>query len=453
MPSPRRVLPLLLALALTGGVVLVGLRPPSGGGATLVAVLGSPLADVPRVGADDEPVPVQPETTVVGRADDGLNVPRDLAFHPDPDRADELWVVNRADDSSVTFFGPGTEAQVADRRKDRYANHFMEEVSSIAFGAADTFATCQESRNTYDDERRANDFMGPTLWPGDLSVYARANQDGALLSPEAIELMARGDLCGTDQGGLLGSHIDMNHQSPDCMGIEHQRDNAYWVFDGHNGHVVYYDFQQDHGPGGDDHSDAIVRRYPEADVARVPDVPGHLALDRETGWLYVADTGNARIRRLDTASGVQAEEIRRANEPLAEFSIYEDAAVEDVITEGLERPSGIHVASGMLFIGDHATGEIRVHALDGFALLARLDTGAEGLMGLELDAEGRLWYVDAAANELRRVDAPTFAEDLGAITATPLPSATSTSTPTPSPTPSPTATPTPAPVWLPWSGR
>lgn len=420
----------------------------------LLPALAFALASRAPVGAQGGSAatePIEPETTLVGTSEDGLNVPRDLSFHPNPERPNELWVVNRADDSTTTFFDPGTDEQVADHRKDRYANHFMEEVSSIAFGQVD-FATCQESRNTYDGRRNGNDFMGPTLWPGDLSIYARVNQGGALFTPEQIELMARGDLCGTDQGGTLGSHIDMNHQSPDCMGIEHHEDNAYWVFDGHNGHIVYYDFQKDHGPGGDDHSDAIVRRYVEAEVLRVPDVVSHLALDRETGWLYVADTGNARVFRMDTESGVHKEDIARANEPLEEFSIYEDVAVEDVITEGLEQPAGIHVQEGRLFVSDHATGQIVVYALDGFAELARLDTGAEGLMGILADDEGRVWYVDAAANELRRVDAPTFGGEI-APTEPPPPTATDTATPLPTSTPTPTATPTPDPLWLPWTGR
>src|SRR5688572_30860417 len=96
-----------------------------------------------------------------------------------------------------------------------------------------------------------------------------------------------------------GSHLDMLHQSPWCMGIAHWSGNVYFVFDGNNGHVVYYDFQADHGPGADDHSDGIVRRYLDAQVTRVPGVPGHLIVDKASSWLYVADTGGRRIPRMD----------------------------------------------------------------------------------------------------------------------------------------------------------
>jgi hypothetical protein len=57
-----------------------------------------------------------------------------------------------------------------------------------------TFATCQESRNTYNDQAPPNDFMGPTLWPADFDVYAHSN-------PEAVAFV----------GSDLGSHIDMLH--------------------------------------------------------------------------------------------------------------------------------------------------------------------------------------------------------------------------------------------------
>ena len=84
----------------------------------------------------------------------GLRVPRDLDFNPSGDR--ELWVVNRADDSTVTYFKAGTPEQTAEKRIDSFALHFMEEVSSIAFGAPNntyghTCGTCRESRNTYNN--------------------------------------------------------------------------------------------------------------------------------------------------------------------------------------------------------------------------------------------------------------------------------------------------------------
>ena len=97
------------------------------------------------------------DETVIASTSDGLNVPRDLEFHPSSARNDELWIVNRADDSMVIVHNTGESNQYSEERLDSHRNHFMEEVSSIAFGAYDsefdfTFATGQESINTYNGQ-------------------------------------------------------------------------------------------------------------------------------------------------------------------------------------------------------------------------------------------------------------------------------------------------------------
>src|SRR6185436_15383106 len=182
---------------------------------------------------------------------------------------------------------PGTGQQTVETRVDAYARHFMDKVTSIAFGAQNRFASCQESHDDWNDVPQApDDFMGPTLWLADLDVFARIGQTMPY-DPKKPE----------------GSHLDMLHQSPLCMGIAWDRDNVYWAFDGTHGDLVRYDFQQDHGPGGADHSDGIVRRYGDAKVTRVDGVPGHLALDHASGLLYVADTGGGRVMVLDTNTG------------------------------------------------------------------------------------------------------------------------------------------------------
>lgn len=316
--------------------------------------------------------------TVVGTAADGLDVPRDLAFHPD--RPDELWTVNRATDGTVIYTNPGTASQSAQAIVDIYAYHFMEEVSGISFGAANTFGTCQESRNTYNGQAAPNDFMGPALWSADLTVYGQP-----------------GD-------GDLGSHLDMLHQSPLCMGIAHDSGNAYWVFDGMDGHVVYYDFQADHGPGHDDHADGIVRRYPEVALTRLPDVLGDMALDPATGILYVADTGTGRVLWMDTNTGSKKGNLSGANEPLAEYSEW-TGVEHGVLANGLEEPAGVSLsADGRLFVSDHANGTITVYDTTTRKPLGRLDTPAEGIQGVEVGPDGFVWYVDATRDELVRID-------------------------------------------------
>ena len=323
--------------------------------------------------------------TVVATADEGLNLPRDVKFNPDA--PEQLWVVNRADDSAVIFMNAGTTAQIADRRKDRYANHFMEEVSSFAFGDRTfrnsmTFATCQESRNTYDNTRQANDFMGPTLWPADLAVFAREHQTGP----------------------LGGSHIDMNHQSPLCMGIAHQSENKYWVFDGKNKNLVYYDFQKDHDTGHSDHSDCIIRRYRDVNLTRVDGVPSHMVFDSAKKWLYIADTGGKRVLRVDITTGQFSRRLRATNEPLEEYSEYKDAVQENFVSTGLNQPSGIAITDTRLFVSDHATGEIIAYDLETGTEIERVQASTTGIMGITVGPDQLLWFVNGKLNTLTRID-------------------------------------------------
>ncbi|MEO8083491.1 MAG: hypothetical protein ABI780_06695 [Ardenticatenales bacterium] len=460
---------------------------------------------------------------VIGDKADGLSEPRDLAFNPG--RPYELWTVNRATDGTVMFTNPGTAAERVDVRVDKFHNHFMEEVSSIDFGDYGNFATCQESRNTYDHQSQANDFMGPTLWTADLNIYARVNQnvslDALLRSHQPVDpsltfgfaapagksfacrpgedpsrVLRPEDI---DQGRnpKLGSHIDMLHQSPNCMGIVHETGNAYWVFDGLHGHLVRYDFAVDHGPGWDDHSDGIVRRYVDAKVTYVADVPGHLALDKASGWLYAADPGGGRVIRLKIDSGHRAQTVEPDNEPLAELSTWRGATVE-VIATGLRQPSGLALHDGRLFVGEAKTGVIVAYDTATKAELGRLDTDASLLAGLEVGPDDRLYFVDTNADRLVRVDpdasqpyepppvtaVPSFTPSVvptrtppgfrptltprssGTLEATPTvgptptpsatleptatPTATETATPTDTPTPTATATPTASPTPSRW---
>lgn len=337
-----------------------GSEPPSGG--------------VPEFGES-------PSFQILASAADGLSVPRDLEFNPE--RPDELWTVNQAIDGTVIVLDPGTSSQRIEVRVDSHANHFMEEVSSIAFGANETFGTCQESRNTYDHHAPANDFMGPALWPSDLSIYAAANQDPS--------------------SELLGSHLDMLHQSPYCMGMAHDRANVYWVFDGLHGDIVRYDFQRDHGPGYDDHSDGIVRRY-DTSVRRTRGIPSHLELDSATGWLYVADTGNHRVIRLDTRSGSEAYALEPYAEPLAEYTMWTGATVDVVTTSGLTSPSGIALHDGRLFVSDAWNGDIVALDPESGAELGRIHTGNAGVYGLTFGPDDKLYFVNGVEQILVRVD-------------------------------------------------
>jgi hypothetical protein len=333
---------------------------------------GDPGAGVPEFGD---------AFTVIGTAADGLNAPRDLEFNPNA--PEQLWTFNTLVHGTVIYFDPGTPEQTSDVRIDAYGQHFMAFVSAAAFGDNGNFSSCQESRDEWNEgPQPPDDFMGPTLWSADLSVFAMVGQDFPV-------------------NELEGSHLDMLHQSPLCMGIAHEAGNAYWAFDGMAGNIVRYDFVDDHGPGGGDHSDGIIRRYMDASVTRVANIPGHMEFDHATGMLYVADTGGNRIMRLDTTTGVSTGALSNNWDGAAEYTGWEGADWQ-VFAE-VTTPSGVALHEGRVFVSEPESGDIVAFDLDGNEL-GRMSTPATQLMGITIGPDGKIWYADPGANEIVRVD-------------------------------------------------
>lgn len=354
---------------------------------------------VPALGAGSHSLDAVAVVLVAERSD-GLRTPRDLAFNPDVEG--ELWVVNRANDSATIFQNAGESTQTSESRVDPYALHFMEEVSSIAMGGvtfaesdARTFGTCHESRNTYNGRGRPNDFMGPTLWSADLDIFAVSN-------PEAVEYLS--DLFGTDVD--LGSHLDMLHESPNCMGIAWDHDNVYWVYDGFNATLARYDFAADHHIGYDDHSDGIIGKVSDLELTRLEDVPSHMEIDQTTGLLYAVDTGANRILVVDTTTGERGARLPVTERGVThheldnvDYEIFLDGA--DI--EGMEAPSGLALVDETLLISDFETGRIFAFDLDG-ELVDWVDSGhGGGIMGLAARGLNDIWFVDGTNDALVRL--------------------------------------------------
>lgn len=314
-------------------------------------------------------------TPILG-ADERADDPRDLGF----DAEGYLWVANRRDDRTFIVFDPGTDAQSHQRREDAAAFHFMEEVAALSFDGGTQFGSCGESNNTYNDSAPPNDFMGPVLWTTDLTVFGEMDPYG------------------------LGSHLDMLHESPFCVGIAWEADNVYWVFDGEHGRVVRYDFAEDHGIGQDDHSDGIVYRLREPEVTRVEDAPGHMVVDHAARRLYVADPGGGRILWIDMDSGERGDDIPQRMEPLDDYAWWEDVSWGEVVT-GLAEPGGLALYGNTLLVGEWGSGRILQIGLDG-TLLHELDTGlgAEALYGIEIGPDGHLWVTETATPGVWRLD-------------------------------------------------
>jgi len=317
----------------------------------------------------------------------GLDGPADLAWNPR--MADQLWVVNRHDDSVVIISNATrSTGRRSEYRKDGYSTHFMAMPMSISFGAdpttfgvPGTFATCGESRNTYGGSAPHNDFMGPVLWSSDLRIFAKRNPYG------------------------LGSHIDMMHETPNCMGIEHEKDNVFWAVGGLQEGIFRYDFMRDHNIGRDDHSDGAVWLYAAHQLRRVPNVPMHMAYSG--GMLYVADSGNSRVVKLDTRTGRAASGLA-APEPLRGATTMVGAQLTEVVRGiggVLDTPSGLALAGNELWVSDNSTGRISVFNLSGTRLrYYETGLGHGALAGIEMGPDRRLYVTDLMGSRVFRLE-------------------------------------------------
>ena len=337
---------------------------------------------------------------VIGDFSDNLSSPTDLEFHPG--RTNELWIANKATDSITIVHNTGLENQSSETRLDVNRNHFLEEVSAIAFGSYHPefdwqWGSAQESLNTYNGQGEPNYFMGPALWPSSLEHFAIENQN--------------------NEDGLLGSHIDMLHESPYGVGIAHDYDNVYWYNDGYYGELVRYDFMMDHDTGGHDHSDGVVQRYSEIQLNHSYGTPGHMVLDKDTDILYISDPGANRIVWVNTDdTGYHTEDIMNDSsrlEPLSEYSNI--TGVEwGILVDGLSLPSGIALYGDQLFVSINGDSSIASYSLNTSGKNAvevdRIYTSASSIMGIEIGLNGHIYYVDNIENEVVRIN-PVLDED------------------------------------------
>ncbi|MDQ3142863.1 MAG: T9SS type A sorting domain-containing protein [Bacteroidota bacterium] len=341
--------------------------------------IGDPIPDI-----IDSYLTFATKNTIIGNNSEGVNEPRDLDFHPILNRF-ELWIINKGTEASggstVKFSNAGLPGQTSLLQKDGNTYHFMSLPTGIAFSENENFAT---STGVFDaNHSGGTPFTGPTLWSSDSAIYAKSVPGGN------------------------GSHLDMLHQSPYCMGICSESENIFWVTDGNNNDIVRYDFGEDHGPGQHDHSDGIIRRYPDAEfhAESTHDVVSHLVLDKTTNWLYYISTADKKVKRLNISTGSFDFNIP-PYEGVNEYSSYANASVEDVITTGLEKPAGIELFKNRLLVSDFTTGAINMYDVSsGNAnLMGIIETGQAGIMGIKVGPDGKIWYVNKTFNQVVRLD-------------------------------------------------
>jgi hypothetical protein len=354
---------LLATLALLGGC--------SGGAASDVEedlvvgldILGSGSNDIAAVTLD-----------VVADSRDDLDVPRDLAFHPE---TGDLWIVNQGDESTTILEGPGASDQKARHKREPVTGeHFMAHPSSLAFGTNNNMATIHDTDEPTQGGYTPSDFMGPTLWPAQKSKF--------------------------DAGHF--SHLDMLHHSPSGKGIAHGEDNLFWVFDGEHKAITRYDFNEDHGMGGTDHTDGEVAVFATNKFKGLKDgTPSHLELDKSTELLYIADSGNNRIAVLDTASGSRGDQSSPNYDGTDQYKMTgaDQWTLVEGADVGMEAPSGLVLHDNMIFVSDAGNPAIYAFDLDGNLIDFLELSGA--INGIAFGPDGALWYVDPEDNSLARI--------------------------------------------------
>ena len=334
---------------------------------------------------------------ISGSETDGLNNPRDLDFNTYQSDMNELWVINENSatfdsnfgGSTVTFYNVGTDSQWTDYRKDSYSGHFMHTASAIAFSDNGGFANTLDIQDA--NGNPSGYFSGCSLWESDTSIYARVNQNG----PE------------------LGSHWDMLHQSPFSVGIAAETANIYWLFDGFHNTIAKYNFQEphsDHEHGGEDHSDGLVYRYDEVVVERVSGLSSHMVIDQGSDLLYVCDTGNNRIIRMNINSGSINYSLTPYGENIEGYYSMHNAEYETVIDSGLINPTGIDIYNNYLLVSDYSNGEIIIYNIEqqnNFREIQRIETNlSNDVMGIKVGPDGSIWYVCTNSNKLYQILPP-----------------------------------------------
>ena len=333
---------------------------------------------------------------IIATESDGLNMPRDLQFHPI--NPDQLWIASR--DSSMVILGDtGGTHQTSRKIQSIFDNglHFFAEPSAISFGDNGNFAsiheTDKETQGLSSQGGTPSDFMGPTLWTSDLDIYNAGHS----------------------------SHIDMMHNSPLGMGIAWEKDNVYWIFDGFHSSITRYDFGEGHGPGGTFHDDGVLSRYVEGKVKRSPNVVSHLEFDSATKRLYIADTGNSRIAILDTLSGTRGNDLPNfydcyrhegSDRTCSDYHSMKEVDIRTFIDgseHNISKPSGLVLHDGILYVSDYTTGIIYGFSADDGTLIDWLDLKRpRTLGGLEMDARGNMYVVDTGANEIIRISSKEY---------------------------------------------
>jgi hypothetical protein len=276
-------------------------------------------------------------------------------------------------------------APVAVIKEDGNSWHFMRRPTAIAWGDGELFASCGEARtDNYEDDDTP--YAGPALWSSDPAIF------GVKPLPSQN-----------------GTHLDMLHETPFCMGLAHESGNAFWAFNGLAGSLDRVDFHAPHVVGGEDHDDGEVHRYIAGQLLREPEVPSHLVYDRARKLVYVADTGHGRVLSVDPSTSVAGGDIVVYEALNGGSGFMDGATVKTLVPQGLlQKPSGLTLVDDVLYVTDNATS--RIHSFDATGkLLQSLDTGLPNgsLAGIAMGPDATLYVTNLLTGGVHRVELST----------------------------------------------
>ena len=300
----------------------------------------------------------------------GLSRPTGLAFSP---RDGSLWIVNNAprgqQDYTVVVRSGALGGLDDVKRFDDDSWHYLARPMAIAF-----------SPTLWEHATAGLIGGGPTLWTSEEKDF---------------------------RGGKE-SHLDMVHHSELSVGIaagaEDER-REYWVVNGHRGSLDRYFFNEPHELGGMNHADGMVYRYSARSLKYVPRIPAHVAFDRASGRVFVADTGNGRIGVLRPGPVPEnAKQLPSTVRGVPERLFDAPGPRITTLARGLRQPSGLLLHRNRLLVGEYATGRIVVLTLSG-KRVRTVDTGLgpNALTGIAADVRGRIHVLDAKRNRVLRL--------------------------------------------------